>query len=85
MTLLDLPDDLLWSIVAPIFAEYVLHAFQTSYPSIPKGSSTRIFVDEMAEALKFRGIFSLLHVSGKFRDITGRLLLRAIPSTTDPQ
>ena len=48
MTLLDLPDSLLWSIISQIFGEQVLLAFQASYSTIPNNGSARAFVDEKA-------------------------------------
>jgi hypothetical protein len=83
LVLTNLPEDLLWAIIAPVFGEQVLGAFNASYPKVVNydSATTRPFVDEMTETLMFKNIFSLLHVSGKFREITGRLLLRAVPTT----
>lgn len=76
-----MPEDILYLIIAPIFAEQVLNAFDATFPRVKKYDSVRPFVDEMSETLMFKGVFTLLHVSRSFRDVTGRLLMKAVPAS----
>jgi hypothetical protein len=76
----DLPRDIYWAVVTPLFAEYVLHAFDASYPENNQLVGLQGPAKDLTEilSLQIKGIFSLLRVSRQFRDITGRLLLKTV-------